>query len=618
MDVGRAHKARSMTQITAKYIAGRLAAQAESFVRELLPNGKRDGNEWVVGSLDGEEGKSLKVHLAGDFAGKWKDWSTDDHGDLIDLFAQIKGCDISTAINQCCQYLNIVRTDLGGHQKKTYKKPDKPEGRKAVSAAKAVDVFFASRMISPATLAAFKVIAKGDDVAAFPFFRGDELTHIQYRSVTEKRFWASEGTEMILFGWQALPPMAREVIITEGPMDALSWLEYGFHAMSVPGGAGTNGKNAWVENDFDAFERFDKIYISMDADEPGKKATKDIVERLGRARCFVVNLPEGYKDANECLIKKVPKDIIAKCVSDAKTLDPAELQNASFFVEDVVEHFSPNKRKAAGFSPPWSTFAVDINFGYGQTTILAGWNGSGKTTLAGHITLDAMRQGMRVCVASLEFKSHTYLGWLVRQALCRPDPSPNQIRAAVAQISNNLWAFGTYGSAKLDKILEVWSYAHARYGCKLFVLDNLSKLNLGAGDKEGKNDRQDDAITKLTEFGVINNAHVLVLAHSRKKFSEHEEVGKLDIKGSGGTTDLADIVMLLHRCKKKERAMLDRAAFAAIPVEEQVRLQASPDAYLTCEKNRHGEVEPRMGLWFDRVSHQFTESERGTPTRYTR
>jgi twinkle protein len=76
-----------MTQITAKYIAGRLAAQAESFVRELLPNGKRDGNEWVVGSLDGEEGKSLKVHLAGDFAGKWKDWSTDDHGDLIDLFA---------------------------------------------------------------------------------------------------------------------------------------------------------------------------------------------------------------------------------------------------------------------------------------------------------------------------------------------------------------------------------------------------------------------------------------------------------------------------------------------------------------------------------------------------
>ena len=580
-------------QITAKYISERLASQAESFVRELLPNGRRDGTEWVVGSLDGEEGKSLKVHLTGEHAGRWTDWATSEHGDLIDLFAQIRGVGISEAINQCCIYLNIIRTQLDSDQKKTYKKAEKPEGRKAITAAKKVDTFFAGRMISAETLAKFKIIAKGDDVAVFPFFRddtNDEIVHLQFRSVTEKRFWASEGTELILFGWQAVSPMSREIIITEGPMDALAWREYGFEAMSVPNGAGKNGKNAWIERQYQEMERFDKIYICMDKDVPGEEATKDIVNRLGRSRCFVVHLPDPHKDVNACLMAKVPHDIIAKCVSESKTLDPGELRNASYFTEEVVEHFNPLKKKAAGFVPPWPVLAVDINFGFGQTTILAGWNGSGKTTLAGHITLAAMQQNIRVCVASLEFKSHTYLGWLVRQALCRPDPSPDQVRAAVAQISNNLWAFGTYGSAKLDKILEVWTYAHARYGCKLFVLDNLSKLNLGAGDKEGKNDRQDNAITQLTEFGVINNAHVLVLAHSRKKFSEHEEVGKLDIKGSGGTTDLADIVLLLHRNKKKERAMLDRTAFAAIPIEEQVRLQASPDALpdLREEPSRRG------------------------------
>ena len=140
-----------MTHITAKYVSERLAAQAEGFVRELLPNGKRDGAEWVVGSLDGDAGKSLKIHLTGEHIGRWRDWATEDHGDLIDLFAQIRGVSIGEAINECCLYLNIVRTQIDSDQKKTYQKAEKPEGRCAVTAAKAVDTFFASRMISSDT-----------------------------------------------------------------------------------------------------------------------------------------------------------------------------------------------------------------------------------------------------------------------------------------------------------------------------------------------------------------------------------------------------------------------------------------------------------------------------------
>jgi len=608
-----------LTQITASYVADRLADQVEAFTRDLLPNGKRDGNEYCVGSIGGEEGKSLKIHLVGEHAGQWRDWADDSQrGDLLDLLAKVKGCDITTAIDLACQYLNLSRTRIESAQTKTYKKPEPPEGRRAVSAAQDVELFFAGRGISQETLTAFKIVAKGNDTAVFPFFRGDEVVHIQYRSVREKKFWASDGTEMILFGWQAVPPMAREVIITEGPMDALAWYEYGYTALSVPQGAGTNGKNAWIERQFKEMERFDKIYICMDKDEPGKAATQDIVERLGRHRCFVIHLPDPHKDANDCLMAKVPAEIIDQSVKDARTMDPGELRNAGFFADAVVEHFNPNKKRQAGFALPWSLVAGDLTLGYGQTTMLAGWNGCGKSTIVGQITLDAIRQGARCCVASLEFKAHTYIAWLVRQALCKPDPTPDEVRAAVAQISDHLWAFSAYGSAKLDKILDVWEYAHSRYGTKLFVLDNFSKLNLGVGGKDDNNVAQSSAITKITEFAVNNNAHVIVLAHSRKKLNEHEEVGKLDIKGAGTLTDLVDIVLLLHRNKKKERAMLDRGMFAALPIEEQVTLQQQPDAWLTCDKNRHGEVEPRLSLWFDKPSHQYTETGRGTPLRYVK
>ena len=40
--------------------------------------------------------------------------------------------------------------------------------------------------------------------------------------------------EPVLFGWQAIPDDAREVVITEGEIDALSMAAYGFPALSVP------------------------------------------------------------------------------------------------------------------------------------------------------------------------------------------------------------------------------------------------------------------------------------------------------------------------------------------------------------------------------------------------
>jgi hypothetical protein len=53
----------------AEDIAARLARQIESLVRELLPAGKRKGHEWRAGSVAGEAGHSLAVHLTGPKAG---------------------------------------------------------------------------------------------------------------------------------------------------------------------------------------------------------------------------------------------------------------------------------------------------------------------------------------------------------------------------------------------------------------------------------------------------------------------------------------------------------------------------------------------------------------------
>jgi hypothetical protein len=80
-------------------LARMLAAQTPAIVAELLPAGRREGSEWRVGSLHGERGRSLAVHLVGVRAGIWSDFSSGQAGDLLDLVALVRfGGDLKQAM----------------------------------------------------------------------------------------------------------------------------------------------------------------------------------------------------------------------------------------------------------------------------------------------------------------------------------------------------------------------------------------------------------------------------------------------------------------------------------------------------------------------------------------
>jgi twinkle protein len=74
-------------------LAVRLADQAEDVARYLLLAGHRKGHEWRVGSVNGEPGNSLAVHLTGTKRGIWRDFAGDDadKGDLVSLWFRVRG-----------------------------------------------------------------------------------------------------------------------------------------------------------------------------------------------------------------------------------------------------------------------------------------------------------------------------------------------------------------------------------------------------------------------------------------------------------------------------------------------------------------------------------------------
>lgn len=60
-----------------------LLDRLEAVLHYLFPQGRIRGGKFYVGDVDGNPGKSLVVELDGPRRGLWKDFSTDEGGDVI-------------------------------------------------------------------------------------------------------------------------------------------------------------------------------------------------------------------------------------------------------------------------------------------------------------------------------------------------------------------------------------------------------------------------------------------------------------------------------------------------------------------------------------------------------
>jgi twinkle protein len=396
------------------------------------------------------------------------------------------------------------------------------------------------------------------------------------------------GCEQMLFGWQAIDPHARSVVICEGELDAMSLWQYGHPALSVFSGA---GNFAWLDNEFPNLEQFDDIYLCFDNDEAGRAGCATLIERLGRDRCLVVTLPR--KDANECLIDGVSKEAIDEAFRQAQTLAPHNLRRAGDFTNDVINLFYPSSGDVVGVMFPWPKVMQLLHLRQSEMSIWTGISGHGKSQMVGQVMLSAAEQGERICIASLEMKPGRTLQRMVRQALGTSSPLIDDVKQAMAWLDGKIWCYDFVGEVETDALLEIFAYARKRYGCSQFVIDNLMMLDASEEDL----DKQSKTVKKLMAFKAEHNCHIHLVAHARKGQDESKAPRKMDVKGSGNIVNQADNVFSVWRNKPKEEN-------AEAPDTE-------PDAILYVDKQRNGEWEGQVPLWYDRPSLAYRDTVSG-------
>jgi hypothetical protein len=91
----------------AENVSRALAGSIEALAAELLPGGHREGHEWRAGSIKGEAGGSLGVHLSGHKPGIWSDFATGDGGDALDLVKAVYDFDTRKALAWARRWLGI-------------------------------------------------------------------------------------------------------------------------------------------------------------------------------------------------------------------------------------------------------------------------------------------------------------------------------------------------------------------------------------------------------------------------------------------------------------------------------------------------------------------------------
>jgi len=84
----------------AQALKSQLVQNLPAILHALLPNGLVRAGKFIVGDVRGNKGESLVIELHGSKAGLWHDFATGDGGDILDLWAAVKGFDRKSQFTQ--------------------------------------------------------------------------------------------------------------------------------------------------------------------------------------------------------------------------------------------------------------------------------------------------------------------------------------------------------------------------------------------------------------------------------------------------------------------------------------------------------------------------------------
>jgi len=417
--------------------------------------------------------------------------------------------------------------------------------------------YIESRGISRETME-FANISSHEGNVAFPYYEKGELIFLKFRPPKEftgdgRKAWRYNDSKPIFYLMDKCDPQ-KPLVIVEGEYDALALIESGVeNVVSVPSG---NKDLDCLDYCWDWISQFmtieTGIIIWADDDDAGKELAHKLANRIGIE--YISMVESEYKDANDNLLAE----------GKAKTAE--RVKNAKPYagnVVDITDFDLPTQEEELFLSTISGLNEHLDGFGMGELTVVTGINGGGKSTFLGQEILYAREQDYKACVYSGEHTRYTFKELTLTQASGEDNLESHITRAgnekwtATAQsrqrfnelYKESIWLVDRTGGINMDELLETFRYSAKRYGCRIFVVDNLMTCNYSGSETDFYR-KQSQVVGRLKDFAYEFSAHVFLVAHPRK--TEGENIKKSDIAGTFDIANRADNIIAIRRLSKEE------------------------------------------------------------------
>ena len=369
----------------------------------------------------------------------------------------------------------------------------------------------------------------------------------------------------------------KNLVITEGEIDCLSIIEMltkakaKFDVVSIVNGAQSARRN--IASNLDFVNKYDKVFLAFDNDEPGIAAANDAAHVIKPGKAHIVN--SVYKDANDALCQDGSDNYLSS-VWGSKVYKPDNFVSG----EKIWDAF---KERSTVKSIPYPDCLKGLNdklFGMrlGEITLFTSGTGSGKSTVVKETILNLLdKTEAKVGLISLEESigdtATKLIGMSINKNIRMPeDVTEEEARKGYEKVfgDERLILLDHQGSVADTSLLDRIEYL-AALGCQYLILDHITIAVSEGIDGATGNEAVDKVMSSLLKIVKRYNIHLTLISHLRKSSGEGKSfeegiMPNLDsIKGSGSIKQISfDIIAFARNIMAPEPSERNVVKFAVL------------------------------------------------------
>ena len=416
------------------------------------------------------------------------------------------------------------------------------------------------RGLSAELCARFGLVSRGDQLG-FPYRLNDAVRFAKWRHLDKSGMRISPpGVPLSLYNLDALSEvqgLGNTLVITEGELDCIAVAHTGNYAVSVPHGApakvgegdivpteDSGFKYLWLDGKLHpSIDKFQRIVLFGDNDGPGRNLNAELAIRLGRARCWVPDFPEGCKDANDILLHHGVEGL-STAIQRAKPIVPSK------FVPYSEIPFSEPKK---GLESGWSGLDQHLRLTFPELVTITGTPGAGKSqwTLAWLCNL-ARLHNVKSAIIQLEDdpsrNRHDLMqyaatwqrehgeqpeDWVDQRFVTKVPPEPHSDEEVVT----------------LDWLREAVEDAALRHDCKVVLIDPWNEIEHAFERGFSETQYTNDALRKIKSLARKYQIAIVIVTHPSKGIVGKgiEDITLYDVSGSQAWNNKSDHGIIVHR-----------------------------------------------------------------------